>query len=100
MQWRCVPLILVIRRRVVVHGFVQGIGFRFSAVRAAESRGVSGWVRNRSDGTVEAVFEGEPEAVEAMVRWCEKGPRGAAVSGVDVFEERPEGLSGFGIRDF
>lgn len=76
------------------------MGFRFAAVRAAESRAVSGWVRNRSDGTVEAVFEGEPEAVEAMVRWCKEGPRGAGVAGVDVVEERPEGLNGFGIRDY
>jgi acylphosphatase len=99
LQLGCVPLAPVIRRRVVVRGFVQGVGFRFAAVRAAESRGISGWIRNRSDGTVEAVFEGEPEAVEALVRWCQEGPRGADVAGVDVFEERPEGLDGFAIRD-
>jgi acylphosphatase len=89
----------VIRRRVVVRGFVQGIGFRYSAARAARARGVSGWVRNRPDGAVEAVFEGEPEAVEAMVRWSEEGPRGADVRGADVFDEPLEGLDGFGIRD-
>ena len=55
------------RRHVVVYGFVQGVGFRYAVVRAAESRGVAGWVRNRADGAVEAVFEGEPERVEALV---------------------------------
>jgi acylphosphatase len=85
----------VIRRRVVVHGFVQGVGFRYTAARRAASRGVSGWIRNRPDGAVEAVFEGEPEAVAAMVRWCEHGPRGAAVDAVDIFEEQPNGLAGF-----
>jgi acylphosphatase len=84
---------------VVVRGFVQGVGFRYSAARAARARGVSGWVRNRPDGTVEAVFEGEPEAVEAMVRWFEEGPRGAEVRDAAVFDEPPQGLNGFGIRD-
>jgi acylphosphatase len=88
----------VIRRRVVVSGFVQGVGFRYSVVRAAESRGVAGWVRNRADGAVEAVFEGEPEAVESLVRYCEQGPRGAEVDGVEVVEEEPEGLRGFSVR--
>jgi len=82
---------------VVVHGDVQGVGFRFSAARGAQQRGVAGWVRNRGDGTVEAVFEGEPDAVGAMVRWCEEGPRGASVEHVDVFEEPSEGLQGFRI---
>jgi acylphosphatase len=85
----------VISRRVVIHGYVQGVGFRFSAARAARQRGVAGWIRNRGDGTVEAVFEGEPDAVGAMVRWCEEGPRGARVERVEVFDEPPEGLSGF-----
>jgi acylphosphatase len=88
----------VIRRRVVVRGFVQGIGFRYSALDAARARGVAGWVRNRRDGTVEAVFEGESNAVEAMVRWCEHGPRGADVDAVDVTEEQLEGLVRFEIR--
>jgi acylphosphatase len=85
----------VIRRRVVIHGDVQGVGFRFSALRAAQLRGVAGWIHNRGDGTVEAVLEGEPDAVDAMTRWCEEGPRGASVERVDVFEEPPEGLHGF-----
>jgi acylphosphatase len=88
----------VIRRRVLARGFVQGVGFRYSAADEARARGVSGWVRNSPDGTVEAVFEGEPLAVEGMVRWCGHGPRGAAVDGVDVFDEEPEGLERFEIR--
>ena len=88
----------MIRRRVVVHGFVQGVGYRFAVVREAESRGVAGWVRNRPDGTVEAVFEGEPDAVEALVRWSARGPRGAEVERVETAEEPPEGLRGFGVR--
>lgn len=89
----------MIRRRVRVWGRVQGVGYRLSAVSAARSRGLSGWVRNGSDGSVEAVFEGEPDAVEAMERWCERGPRGARVERVESFEEQPEGLDGFDVRD-
>lgn len=85
------------RRHVVVYGFVQGVGFRFGVERAANSRGVSGWVRNRTDGAVEAVFEGEPEDVEALVDFCRRGPRGAVVERVDVEEESAEGLSGFRV---
>jgi acylphosphatase len=85
----------MIRRRLIVHGRVQGVGFRYSLARQAQSRGVSGSAANRSDGTVEAVLEGEPEAVESLVRWCEEGPRGAVVDRVEVSEEQPEGLRGF-----
>ena len=88
----------VIRRRVVVHGQVQGVFFRDTTRRQAESRRVSGWVHNRSDGAVEAVFEGEPEAVEALVAFSRSGPRGASVEDVEVSEEQPEGMSGFSIR--
>lgn len=83
------------RRHVTVYGFVQGVGFRFAVERAARTRGVAGWVRNRPDGTVEAVFEGEPEDVDALVDFCRRGPRGAGVERVDVAAESPEGLSGF-----
>ena len=86
------------RRRVVVRGRVQGVFFRDSCRREASSRGVAGWVTNRPDGAVEAVFEGEPGAVEAMVDWCRRGPRGADVDSVDQTAEDPEGLSGFEIR--
>jgi acylphosphatase len=88
----------MIRRRVVIHGHVQGVFFRDSTSRLAEREGVAGWVRNRPDGAVEAVFEGEPEAVERLVRFAREGPRGAAVEGVDVTEEEPEGVRGFGVR--
>lgn len=86
------------RRRVVVHGNVQGVFFRDSARGEARSRGVAGWVRNRDDGAVEAVFEGEPDAVEALVEFCRSGPSRADVERVDVEPEEPEGLAGFEVR--
>jgi acylphosphatase len=85
------------RSHVLIYGYVQGVGFRFSVQRAADSHGVSGWVRNRPDGAVEAVFEGEAEDVEALVKFCSRGPRGAEVERVEVEEELPEGLSGFRV---
>lgn len=85
----------MIRRRLIVHGFVQGVGFRYSLARQAQSRGVDGYAANEPDGTVEVVLEGEPDAVDALVRWCEQGPRGAVVERVEAFDEQPEGLSGF-----
>ena len=85
------------RSHVLIYGFVQGVGFRFAVERAASARGVSGWVRNRPDGAVEAVFEGEREDVEALVAFCEQGPRGAGVERVDVTNESPEGLAGFHV---
>jgi acylphosphatase len=81
----------------VVYGFVQGVGFRFAVEREVRCRGVSGWVRNRADGAVEAVFEGELEDVEALVDFCRRGPRGAEVERVDVAAESPEGLAGFRV---
>ena len=86
-----------IRRRVVVHGRVQGVFFRDSTRQQARSRGVDGWVRNRPDGAVEAAFEGAADAVAALVRFCETGPRGAHVSRLEVFDEAPEGIEGFGV---
>jgi acylphosphatase len=87
-----------VRKRVVVHGRVQGVFFRDSTRRHAASRGVAGWVTNRPDGAVEAVFEGEPDAVDSLVRFASEGPRGAEVADVEVSEEEPEGLSGFEVR--
>ena len=87
----------MIRRRVVVHGHVQGVFFRDTVRRQAVAAGVTGWVRNTRDGMVEAVFEGEPDAIDALVALCHKGPRGARVDRVDVSEESPEGLAGFRI---
>jgi acylphosphatase len=86
------------RKRVVVHGDVQGVFFRDTTQREAESAGVSGWVTNRDDGAAEAVFEGDPDAVERMVAFSREGSRGAEVERVDVSEEEPEGLSGFEVR--
>jgi len=88
----------VVRSRVVVHGYVQGVFFRDTTRREAQRRGVAGWVTNRPDGAVEAVFEGEPHAVAEMVRFCERGPRGADVARVESTEEPIEGLSDFSVR--
>jgi acylphosphatase len=88
----------MIRRRVIVRGLVQGVFFRDSARRLAQRHGVSGWVANRADGAVEAVFEGEADAVERLVAYSRKGPRGAEVKSVEVTEEEPEGLAGFAVR--
>jgi acylphosphatase len=82
----------------VVSGRVQGVFFRDTARRSAESAGVAGWVRNSPDGSVEAVFEGESGAVDRMVELCRRGPSRAEVTGIEVADEEPEGLSGFEIR--
>jgi acylphosphatase len=87
-----------IRRRVTAYGRVQGVAFRDSVRQRARSHNVAGWVHNRSDGAVEAVFEGAPENVRRLVAFAETGPRHAAVESIDVRDEEPEGLSGFEIR--
>ena len=89
---------MAVRKRVIVHGDVQGVYFRDSTQDEAESKGVAGWVRNRDDGAVEAVFEGDSDAVEAIVEWCRSGPSRADVEDVEVSEEEPEGLDGFSVR--
>jgi acylphosphatase len=86
------------RKRVVVHGSVQGVFFRDTMRRLAEQRSVSGWVRNNPDGTVEAVLEGDESALERLLAFAHEGPRGARVERVKVFDEEPEGLTGFAIR--
>jgi acylphosphatase len=86
-----------VRRRVIAHGRVQGVFFRDSTRRQADRRGVAGSARNTGDGTVECVFEGAADAVEAMVAFVRDGPGHASVSDVEVFEESPEGLTGFRI---
>ena len=83
------------RARVVVSGRVQGVGFRWATLERARSRGVAGYVRNLPDGSLEAVFEGEPETVDALVAWCRSGPTGARVEGVSVQLETPKGDAGF-----
>ncbi len=79
-------------------GRVQGVFFRDTCRRKARSAGVSGWVRNRPDGRVEAVFEGPPGAVEALVAWCRDGPPQAVVEGVEIFEADLSGAEGFRLR--
>ncbi|MGW2561747.1 acylphosphatase [Streptomyces sp. NPDC001514] len=88
----------MVRKRVVVTGRVQGVFYRDTCRRVAQEYGVSGWVRNLEDGSVMAVFEGEPDAVETLVRWARQGPPAAVVDGVEVSEEQPEGLEGFEVR--
>lgn len=87
----------MIRRRVIVHGFVQGVFFRDSVRRRAATAGVTGWVRNTRHGTVEAVFEGERSAVEQLVDFTRVGPRGAKVDRVEVHAEEPEGTEVFRV---
>jgi acylphosphatase len=89
---------VTVRRRVVVHGFVQGVFFRDTVRRRAHSAGVAGWVRNNADGTVEAVFEGDEDAVAALVAFCHEGPRGARVDRVEILEEPVEGLESFALH--
>jgi acylphosphatase len=86
-----------VRVHVVAHGRVQGVFFRDSVRQEASAHGVAGWARNLPDGTVEAVFEGSPEAVEAMVSFVRGGPGASSVSSVDVDAEEPAGLSGFDV---
>jgi len=88
----------MVRRRVRAHGSVQGVFFRDATRREAERRGVAGWAGNRGDGAAEAVFEGDQDAVEAMVAFVRGGPGHAEVSEVEVIEEEPEGLGGFDVR--
>jgi len=88
----------VIRRRAIIHGHVQGVFFREETRRHASARGVGGWVCNLPDGTVEAVFEGEPDAVEELLEFAASGPALARVDRVDVEGEEPQGLSGFEVR--
>jgi acylphosphatase len=89
---------VTVRRRVLVSGRVQGVWFRESCRREAEAKALTGWVRNCPDGKVEAVFEGESAAVEALVGWCSIGPTRARVVRVEVVDELPVGTVGFAVR--
>ena len=88
----------VVRRRVLVEGDVQGVFFRDECRKQAEEAGVAGSARNRPDGRVEVVLEGDEAAVSRLVDWCRQGPPRAEVTGVEVSEEEPEGISGFDTR--
>lgn len=88
-----------VRRRVIVHGRVQGVFFRDSARREAGQRGLTGWVRNRDDDSVEIVIQGEAAGVDAFVSWARLGPSQAQVSTVDVDEVATvEGEAQFEVR--
>jgi acylphosphatase len=87
-----------VRRRVLVHGRVQAVGFRASCLRRAAEAGVGGWVRNTEHGDVEAVFEGPVQSVEALVEWCREGPPWARVDSIEVNDEPPRGETAFTIR--
>jgi acylphosphatase len=80
-----------VARRLVVRGRVQGVGFRHATTVAAASFGVTGWVRNRQDGSVEALVQGVPDAVERTIAWCRRGPPSARVTDVEVVDEPPAG---------
>ena len=86
------------RKRVVVSGRVQGVFFRDTVRRRADAADLAGWVSNRPDGAVEAVFEGDDAAVDELVEFCRRGPSRAEVDSVEVIGEEPEGLSGFDVR--
>jgi acylphosphatase len=88
----------MIRYRVLISGRVQGVFFRGTCREMAVGHGVSGWVRNLPDGSVEAVFEGPADGVRRLVEWSGRGPRSAVVEDVRVQAEPPEGISGFEIR--
>ena len=92
------PDAMLIRRRLIVHGRVQGVAFRYATRERARALGVDGWVRNLPDGSVEAVFEGEPGLVAKLAAFCRVGPPAARVDGVEEHSEEPEGLRGFAVR--
>jgi acylphosphatase len=89
---------VTVRTRVQIDGRVQGVFFRDSCAREARTRGVGGFVRNRGDGSVEAVFEGDADAVDQMVAWCRHGPPRALVTAVVAYHEEPRGDGWFAVR--
>lgn len=87
-----------VRAHAIINGRVQGVFFRMETKRAADRLGVFGWVKNRRDGTVEALFEGEQDRVDAVLAWCKEGPAHAQVSDVSIdWEDYAGEFSGFGI---
>ena len=87
----------MIRKRVIVHGYVQGVGFRYSASAQASRLGVGGWVRNRGDGTVEAEIEGDEASVATLLDWFTQGPPGAIVERTEVTQVEPTGDGAFRV---
>lgn len=88
----------MVRRRLLVSGTVQGVGYRWVCRRVAGAAGVTGWACNLSDGRVEVVLEGPHDAVAEVEAWCRVGPRDAFVAAVDADVEPPEGLRDFVVR--
>jgi acylphosphatase len=88
----------MITRRLRITGRVQGVGFRYAMQDEADRRGVNGWVRNRNDGSVEALLQGEADAVEALTTWARHGPRGARVDEVKIAPEEDAPHAGFALR--
>lgn len=87
----------MIRQRVIVHGRVQAVGFRYGARLEAQRLGVAGWIRNRSDGAVEAEIEGDAASVDAMLGWLDDGPPGAEVTSISTTDLAPTGEQGFRV---
>ncbi len=87
----------MIRQRVIVHGRVQAVGFRYGARLEAQRLGVAGWIRNRSDGAVEAEIEGDATSVDAMLGWLDDGPPGAEVTSISTTDLAPTGEQGFRV---
>ena len=89
----------MVRAHVFIAGRVQGVFFRQSTKRKAQSEGLVGWVRNLDDGRVEAVFEGEEAGVKSAIKWCRSGPDGSKVDELEVsWDESPVGFEDFSIR--
>ena len=84
--------------RLTITGRVQGVGYRMWAERTATSLGITGWVRNRADGSVELQATGSETAIDALIEACRRGPRAAAVAGVSVTETQDDGSVGFSAR--
>jgi acylphosphatase len=88
----------VSRKRVIINGMVQGVGFRYYTEAQARALGLGGFVRNRSDGAVEAEIEGDDEAIERMLGWLRMGPRSASVQSLQVSDLAEHGEASFSIR--
>ena len=88
----------MITRRLEISGRVQGVGFRYAIQHEATRRGVSGWVRNRRDGSVEALVHGPSDAVEALIAWARQGPPGALVDEMKIEPADERAEAGFSLR--
>lgn len=95
---RVPPVSHVSRRRLLVDGTVQGVGYRVSCARRARAAGLAGWVRNLGDGRVEVVLQGPSDSVSEIERWCSRGPRMAVVANVVASDEPPTAQAGFEVR--